>query len=91
MSTHPLAAGAGSAAPTGHKLALALGAASVGGATDPPPEPVDSAILFAPAGELVPSALAALDRGGTLALAQADAALADLAAGRVHGAAVLIP
>ena len=30
-----------------------------------PPEPLDSAILFAPAGELVPVALAALDRGGT--------------------------
>lgn len=50
-------------------LALALGATSVGDAADPPPEPVDSAILFAPAGELVPSALTALDRGGTLALA----------------------
>ncbi|KWX10265.1 alcohol dehydrogenase, partial [Carbonactinospora thermoautotrophica] len=32
-------------------------------------EPLDSAILFAPAGELVPVALAALDRGGTLAIA----------------------
>ncbi|MGH3719783.1 MAG: zinc-binding alcohol dehydrogenase family protein [Pseudonocardiaceae bacterium] len=127
------------------ELALALGATSVGGAADAPPEPVDSAILFAPAGELVPFALAALDRGGTLALAgihlsdipilhyqrhlfserqlrsvtantrrdgheflrfaaehrlhvvttpypldRADAALTDLAAGRVHGAAVLI-
>jgi propanol-preferring alcohol dehydrogenase len=51
------------------ELALDLGAASAGGAADPPPEPVDSAILFAPAGELVPPALAALDRGGTLALA----------------------
>ncbi|HEX2263694.1 MAG TPA: alcohol dehydrogenase, partial [Pseudonocardiaceae bacterium] len=115
-------------------------------AGDPPPQPVDSAILFAPAGELVPSALAALDRGGTLAVAgihltdipvlnyqqhlfqerqvrsvtantrqdgrdflgfaathrlhvvtthysldHADMALADLAADRVHGAAVLIP
>lgn len=128
------------------KLALTLGATSVGGAGDRPPQPVDSAILFAPAGQLVPSALAALDRGGTLAVAgihltdipvlnyqqhlfqerqvrsvtantrqdgrdflgfaathrlhvatthysldQADVALADLAAGRVHGAAVLIP
>jgi propanol-preferring alcohol dehydrogenase len=127
------------------ELALALGATSAGGAADPPPEPVDSAILFAPAGELVPVALAALDRGGTLAVAgihltdipvlhyqrhlfqerqicsvtantrqdghnflrfaadhhlhvvttrypldQADAALTDLAADRVHGAAVLI-
>ncbi len=128
------------------KLALDLGAMSVGGPTDAPPEPVDSAILFAPAGELVPFALAALDRGGTLSVAgihlsdipvlnyqqhlfqerqirsvtantrrdgqdflrfagthplqvvttpyplsRADAALTDLAAGRVRGAAVLIP
>ncbi|BCB90397.1 zinc-binding alcohol dehydrogenase family protein [Phytohabitans suffuscus] len=127
-------------------LALELGAASVGGAYDRPPEPLDAAILFAPAGELVPVALAALDRGGTLAIAgihltgippldyerhlfqerqvrsvtantrqdgrdllafaaehplrvtttpyplrSADAALADLAAGRVNGAAVLVP
>ena len=126
-------------------LALELGAASAGGAADPPPEPLDAAILFAPVGELVPVALAALDRGGTLAVAgihltdvpalnyqrhlfqertlrsvtantrqdgaeflelaariglrvtvsrypmsQADRALADLAADRVHGAAVLI-
>ncbi|MGH3771704.1 MAG: zinc-binding alcohol dehydrogenase family protein [Pseudonocardiaceae bacterium] len=132
--------------PQAQQLALELGATSVGGVADPPPEPVDSAILFAPAGELVPSALAALDRGGTLALAgihltdipglhyqrhlfqerqirsvtantrhdghdllrfaaehrlhvvttpypldQADTALTDLAANRVHGAAVLIP
>jgi alcohol dehydrogenase, propanol-preferring len=132
--------------PQARKLALTLGATSVGGAGDSPPQPVDSAILFAPAGELVPSALAALDRGGTLAVAgihltdipvlnyqqhlfqerqvrsvtantrqdgrdflgfaathrlhvvtthysldHADMALADLAADRVHGAAVLIP
>ncbi|KZB85839.1 zinc-binding alcohol dehydrogenase family protein [Amycolatopsis regifaucium] len=51
------------------KLALALGAASAVAAAEPPPEPLDSAILFAPAGELVPPALEALDRGGTLALA----------------------
>jgi propanol-preferring alcohol dehydrogenase len=125
-------------------LALRLGAASVGDATDAPPVPLDSAILFAPAGELVPVALAALDQGGTLAVAgihlsdipvldyqrhlfrertltsvtantradgeellrlaaslglratvvpyafdRADAALDDLAAGRVTGAAVL--
>jgi propanol-preferring alcohol dehydrogenase len=132
--------------PAARELALALGAASAGGAADPPPEPLDSAILFAPAGELVPPALAALDRGGTLAIAgihlsdipplnyqdhlfqernlrsvtantradarefldfagrhrlhvtttpyrfdQADRALADLAADRVNGAAVLTP
>ncbi|MEU0508697.1 zinc-binding alcohol dehydrogenase family protein [Amycolatopsis sp. NPDC006125] len=128
------------------QLALDLGAASAGDAADPPPEPLDAAILFAPAGELVPPALAALDRGGTLAIAgihltdvpplnyqhhlfqertlrsvtantrrdarefldfagehhlrivttaysldQADQALADLAADRVTGAAVLVP
>lgn len=51
------------------RLALSLGAASAGGASDSPPEPLDAAVLFAPAGELVPVALAALDRGGTLAVA----------------------
>jgi propanol-preferring alcohol dehydrogenase len=128
------------------QLALQLGAASVGDAQDPPPEPLDSAILFAPVGDLVPVALAALDRGGVLSVAgihlsdvpalnyerhlfyerelrsvaantrddgrdflafaaerrlrvrvtrypldAADRALADLAADRVNGAAVLIP
>lgn len=126
------------------ELAVALGAASAQGAADPPPVPLDAAILFAPVGELVPPALAGLDRGGVLAiagihltdipalnyqrhlfqerevrsvtantradaraflafaeghhlavttpeypLAHADRALADLAAGRVSGAAVL--
>ncbi|HEY9472506.1 MAG TPA: alcohol dehydrogenase, partial [Mycobacteriales bacterium] len=111
-----------------------------------PPEPLDAAILFAPVGNLVPVGLAALDRGGTLAIAgihltdipplnyhrhlfyertlrsvtsntrqdgrdflafaaghrlqvttteypldAADQALADLAADRVRGAAVLLP
>ena len=51
------------------ELARQLGAASVGGAFDPPPRPLDSAIVFAPIGTLVPVALAALDRGGTLAIA----------------------
>lgn len=51
------------------ELALELGAASAGGAADPPPEPLDAAILFAPVGDLVLPALAALDRGGTLAIA----------------------
>jgi len=51
------------------RLALELGAASAGDAADEPPEPLDSAILFAPVGDLVPPALAALDRGGTLAVA----------------------
>jgi alcohol dehydrogenase, propanol-preferring len=128
------------------KLALELGAASAGSSDDPPPEPLDSAVLFAPAGGLVPVAMRALDQGGTLAvagiylsdiprlvyaeelfrekqlrsvtantradgeeflrlavalgvrptvtahpLAEADRVLADVAAGRVTGAAVLIP
>ena len=51
------------------ELARTLGAASAGGADAAPPEPLDSAILFAPVGTLVPPALAALDRGGTLAIA----------------------
>jgi propanol-preferring alcohol dehydrogenase len=127
------------------KLALELGAASAQGAADPPPVPLDAAILFAPVGELALPALEALDRGGTLAiagihlsdipslnyqrhlfqerqvrsvtsntradarafldfagqhhievttpeypLARADEALADLSAGRIAGAAVLL-
>jgi alcohol dehydrogenase, propanol-preferring len=126
------------------ELALSLGAASASDGI--PPEPLDSAILFAPVGTLVPPALRALDRGGTLAVAgihlsdipslnyerelfqertlrsvtantrrdgqefldlaarhhlrvtttpypldRADRALADLAADRVNGAAVLLP
>ena len=55
--------------PEAQELALQLGAASAGDADAAPPEPLDSAILFAPVGTLVPPALAALDRGGTLALA----------------------
>jgi alcohol dehydrogenase, propanol-preferring len=127
------------------ELAVELGAASAQGAADPPPVPLDAAILFAPVGELVLPALEALDRGGTLAVAgihlsdipalnyqrhlfderslrsvtsntradardflafagqhrievttpqypldEADVALADLSAGRVAGAAVLM-
>ncbi|MFJ5117457.1 zinc-binding alcohol dehydrogenase family protein [Kitasatospora sp. NPDC088548] len=51
------------------RLALELGAASARGAYEAPPEPLDAAILFAPVGDLVPVALSALDRGGTLAVA----------------------
>ncbi|MFJ8199293.1 zinc-binding alcohol dehydrogenase family protein [Streptomyces sp. NPDC096152] len=51
------------------RLALELGAASAGDAYARPPEPLDSAILFAPVGDLVPVALRALDRGGVLAVA----------------------
>lgn len=51
------------------RLALELGAASARDAYEAPPEPLDSAILFAPVGDLVPVALRALDRGGVLAVA----------------------
>jgi len=51
------------------RLATELGAASVTGAYDAPPEPLDAAVLFAPVGDLVPVALEALDRGGTLSIA----------------------
>jgi propanol-preferring alcohol dehydrogenase len=51
------------------ELAESLGASWVGDSSQRPPAPLDAAILFAPAGELVPVALAALDRGGTLAVA----------------------
>jgi alcohol dehydrogenase, propanol-preferring len=64
LRVHVLTRGAGN-----RELARELGADSVGDAADAPPEPLDGAILFAPAGELVPVALRALDRGGTLACA----------------------
>lgn len=51
------------------ELALALGATSAGDAHAAPPVLLDSAILFAPVGDLVPVALAALEQGGTLAIA----------------------
>jgi propanol-preferring alcohol dehydrogenase len=51
------------------KLAEELGAAWVGTAEEASPEPLDAAIIFAPVGALVPQALRALDKGGTLALA----------------------
>jgi alcohol dehydrogenase, propanol-preferring len=63
-TVHALTRGAAS-----QRLALELGAAYVGGAYDSPPEPLDSAILFAPVGDLVPVAMRALDRGGVLAVA----------------------
>lgn len=50
------------------KLALELGAVWAGGTVAEPPQKLDSAIVFAPAGEIVPAALKALRKGGTLAL-----------------------
>ena len=51
------------------ELARGLGATFVGDSDEMPPVPLDSAILFAPVGELVLPAMAALDRGGTLSIA----------------------
>ena len=50
-------------------LARELGAEFVGEEATPPPQPLDSAIVFAPAGGLVPVALAATRSGGTVVLA----------------------
>lgn len=50
------------------KLARDLGAAWAGDSGDTPPELLDAALIFAPAGELVPAALRVLKRGGTVAL-----------------------
>jgi propanol-preferring alcohol dehydrogenase len=55
--------------PESRELALSLGVSSVGDTNDAPPEPLDGAILFAPVGDIVPTALASLDRGGVLAVA----------------------
>lgn len=55
--------------PEHQALARQLGAVWVGGATDMPPDKLHGSIIFAPAGELVPPALRALERGGTVALA----------------------
>jgi propanol-preferring alcohol dehydrogenase len=127
------------------EFARELGAVWAGGSDERPPVELDAAILFAPAGELVPAALAAVRKGGRVVcggihmtdipsfaysllwgerqvrsvanltrrdaaeffafvgrqplrveakryrLEDANAALADLRAGRVHGAAVLVP
>ncbi len=50
------------------RLALELGAVWAGGTLDEPPRKLDAAIIFAPAGEIVPAALRALRKGGTLVL-----------------------
>jgi propanol-preferring alcohol dehydrogenase len=55
--------------PAHRELARELGATDVGDTGDAPPGSLDAAILFAPAGEIVPVCLEALDRGGTLAIA----------------------
>jgi propanol-preferring alcohol dehydrogenase len=55
--------------PIHREFAQRLGAAWVGSAEDTPPHPLDSSIIFAPAGALVPQALRVLRKAGTLALA----------------------
>ncbi len=53
----------------GQRFALELGAEWAGGSEESPPEPLDAAILFAPVGALVPAALRAVARGGTVVCA----------------------
>lgn len=51
------------------QFARSLGAVWAGASGDTPPEPLDAAIIFAPAGELVPAALKVLAPGGTVVCA----------------------
>jgi propanol-preferring alcohol dehydrogenase len=53
----------------GQRFARSLGAEWAGASLDTPPEELDAAILFAPAGELVPVALRAVGKGGTVVCA----------------------
>jgi propanol-preferring alcohol dehydrogenase len=48
------------------QFARSLGAELAGGSDQPPPEPLDAALIFAPVGALVPAALAATKKGGTV-------------------------
>jgi len=50
------------------KLALDMGAVWAGGTVEQPPAKLDAVVVFAPAGEIVPAALKALKKGGTVAL-----------------------
>jgi propanol-preferring alcohol dehydrogenase len=53
----------------GQAFAREMGAAWAGGIDEPPPEPLDAAIIFAPAGELVPLALRSVHKGGVVVCA----------------------
>jgi propanol-preferring alcohol dehydrogenase len=53
----------------GQEFARELGAVWAGGSDEPPPEALDAAIIFAPAGPLVPTALRAVAKGGTVVCA----------------------
>jgi propanol-preferring alcohol dehydrogenase len=54
---------------SGQAFARELGAVWAGASTEAPPEPLDAAVIFAPVGSLVPAALRATDRGGTVVCA----------------------
>ncbi|MBU1073821.1 zinc-dependent alcohol dehydrogenase family protein, partial [bacterium] len=54
---------------TGQAFARSLGAVWAGPSDAPAPAPLDAAIVFAPAGELVPAALRAVDKGGVVVCA----------------------
>jgi propanol-preferring alcohol dehydrogenase len=54
---------------TGQEFARELGASWAGASTETPPEPLDAAIIFAPVGSLVPAALRAARKGGTVVCA----------------------
>ena len=60
---------AGPVAEAARAFALELGAAWAGWSDQPPPEPLDAAIIFAPVGALVPAALDAVAPGGTVVCA----------------------
>jgi alcohol dehydrogenase, propanol-preferring len=53
----------------GQRFARELGAAWAGGSDESPPDPLDAAIIFAPVGDLVPVALRAVRKGGTVVCA----------------------
>jgi len=53
----------------GQEFARSLGASWAGGSDETPPEPLDAALIFAPVGALVPAALAATAKGGTVVCA----------------------
>jgi propanol-preferring alcohol dehydrogenase len=53
----------------GQRFALELGAEWAGSSGEAPPEPLQAAIIFAPVGSLVPRALAAVEKGGTVVCA----------------------
>ena len=54
--------------PRHRQLALDLGAIWAGGSDSQPPDMLDAALIFAPAGELVVSALRVLKRGGAVSI-----------------------